>query len=723
MYGFGVNKLHYLFTIVLLCAQNLAEKYDEETFLLYKNKVRRMFEHAYGGYMQNAFPLDELRPLTCDGQDTWGSYSLTLIDSLDTLVVLGNFSEFRRVVDILLKTLNFDKDLNVSVFETNIRVVGGLLSAHLLSKRAGLELEEGWPCSGPLLRLAEKVARKLLPAFNTPTGMPYGTVNLLYGVPKGETSITCTAGVGTFLIEFGTLTQLTGATIFMETALRALQSLWSFRSPIGLVGNHIDVLTGKWTALDSSIGAGVDSYYEYLVKGSMLFGYPDLMKMFLEYKSAIQKYLRRDDWYLWAQMQKGSITHPLFQSLETFWPGLLSLTGDIESGMKTLHNYHQIMQQYGFTPEMYNIQSSEVHNSKEGYPLRPELVESAMYLYRATKDPYLVEIVIDVVENIENICKTSCGYATSISCVLPDNHQESTIRYKLCKLLDEVKNVKTHQLDNRMESFFLAETLKYLYMFFDRENFLNQDAANSTVIMTPRGKCVIHTGGYVFNTEAHFVDAAALYCCSSNKQQDEDELRRMMNHIDLVDLLTGDDDTDDDYSIYLQKANLKFDNDKVNDNPQSSDGEANPCNSTDDDYERKTRINVVEMPLDPDGVLVAQQALICHSHIPPFLVNVPMHLVCNSDRFYYELQIITPHHPSITVQSDSSANVARPGSDCSIDGSSDKFGYTSKKIGNEEVNVPTKPLYFENMFELLSCSPRSFVARLSVNGEVFDEDE
>lgn len=72
---------------------------------------------------------------SCDGVDTWGSYSLTLIDSLDTLAVMGNFTEFRRVVDILLDKSNFDSDINVSVFETNIRIVGGLIGAHLLQHR------------------------------------------------------------------------------------------------------------------------------------------------------------------------------------------------------------------------------------------------------------------------------------------------------------------------------------------------------------------------------------------------------------------------------------------------------------------------------------------------------------------------------------------------------------------------------------------------------------
>jgi hypothetical protein len=82
--------------------------------------------------------------------------------------------------------------------------------------RAGVAVELGWPCNGPLLQLAEDVARRLIAAFDTKTGMPYGTVNLRYGVPVGETSITCTAGVGTFILEFGTLSRLTGDPLFEE---------------------------------------------------------------------------------------------------------------------------------------------------------------------------------------------------------------------------------------------------------------------------------------------------------------------------------------------------------------------------------------------------------------------------------------------------------------------------------------------------------------------------
>lgn len=83
-------------------------------------------------------------------------------------------------------------------------------------RRAGIEVEQGWPCNGPLLELAESVAHRLIAAFDTTTGMPYGTVNLQHGVPHNETTVTCTAGVGTFILEFGTLSHLTGDPIYEE---------------------------------------------------------------------------------------------------------------------------------------------------------------------------------------------------------------------------------------------------------------------------------------------------------------------------------------------------------------------------------------------------------------------------------------------------------------------------------------------------------------------------
>ncbi|NXE69549.1 EDEM2 protein, partial [Calcarius ornatus] len=443
----------------------------------YRERVRAMFYHAYEHYLESAFPYDELRPLTCDGQDTWGSFSLTLIDALDTLLILGNVSEFQRVVSVLQEGVDFDIDVNASVFETNIRVVGGLLSAHLLSRKAGVEVEAGWPCSGPLLRMAEEAARKLLP------GEPLSAVCHCAGDQQ---------------------LPVVGDALLDEPAQKTV--LWSLGSKLsapGLicredvvecVGNHIDVITAKWVAQDAGIGAGVDSYFEYLVKGAILLQDKELMSMFLEYNKAIKNYTKFDDWYLWVQMYKGTVSMPVFQSLEAYWPGLQSLIGDVDNAMRTFLNYYTVWKQFGGLPEFYNIPQGYTVDKREGYPLRPELIESAMYLYRATRDPTLLELGRDAVESIEKISKVDCGFAT-------------------------IKDLRDHRLDNRMESFFLAETIKYLYLLFDPDNFIHNDGSDFDVVITPYGECVLNAGGYIFNTEAHPIDPAALHCCRKRKEE------------------------------------------------------------------------------------------------------------------------------------------------------------------------------------------------------------
>ena len=92
------------------------------------------------------------------------------VGRIHRLLRKGNYAEFNRVYQIIAARTNFDANINVSVFETNIRIVGGLLSAHLMAKRAGVNVPTGWPCQGPLLSLAEDVVQRLLPAFHTPTG-------------------------------------------------------------------------------------------------------------------------------------------------------------------------------------------------------------------------------------------------------------------------------------------------------------------------------------------------------------------------------------------------------------------------------------------------------------------------------------------------------------------------------------------------------------------------
>lgn len=175
--------------------------------------------------------------------------------------------------------------------------------------------------------------------------------------------------------------------------------------------------------------------------------------------------------------------------------------------MKTLHNYHQVWLQYGFTPEFYNIPQTEAGTNRENYPLRPELIESVMYLYRATGDPYLIQIGVDILRSLQHSAKTPCGYAT-------------------------IKDVRDHRKEDRMESFFLAETTKYLYLLFDTDNFIHNQGQHGTVINTPNGECIIEAGGYIFNTEAHPMDPSALHCCYDVPKQklfDFTQLNTMKN--------------------------------------------------------------------------------------------------------------------------------------------------------------------------------------------------
>lgn len=244
--------------------------------------------------------------------------------------------------------------------------------------------------------------------------MPYGTVNLNKGVPKGETQETCTAGVGTFLVEFATLSRLSGDPIYEEVAMKAMRALWDNRSKLNLVGNHINIDSGKWTAHDATIGSGVDSYFEYLVKAGILLDKHELLQQFDVYKHAINKHLMHGDWYLWANMNSGHKTMPLFSSLDAYYPGLLTLVGDLEQAKRTLNEYHRVLRQYGSLPEMYNVKSGDVHSGREGYPLRPELIESIMYMYRATGEEIYITMAIDFIEAIERIAKLDCGFATVI---------------------------------------------------------------------------------------------------------------------------------------------------------------------------------------------------------------------------------------------------------------------------------------------------------------------
>ncbi|KAJ4792438.1 hypothetical protein LUZ62_043684 [Rhynchospora pubera] len=460
--------LYVALAIAYTGATTLADGVSPQEARQLRDEVRDMFYHAFNGYMEHAFPLDELRPLSCKGEDSLGGYALTLIDSLDTLALLGDRENFSSAVEWVSRNVQFNIDKTVSVFETTIRILGGLLSAHLIASDyvTGMKVQN---YNNELLHLAEDLALRMLPAFDTPTGIPFGSVNLRHGVDENESKITSTAGGGTLTLEFGVLGRLTNNTIFERVTKNAVRGIWARRSKIDLVGAHINVFSGEWTQKDAGIGTSIDSFYEYLLKAYLLFGDEEYLFMFQEAYKAALRYLHHDPWYVEVNMNSAATVWPLFNSLQAFWPGLQVLAGDIDPAIRTHAAFFSVWKKYGFTPEGFNLATLSVQNGQRSYPLRPELIESTYWLYKATRDSRYLEVGRDMLASLQYGAKCPCGYC-------------------------HISDVESHKQDDHMESFFLAETVKYLWLLFD----LAVDSDN-----------IVESGPYkyIFSTEGHFLPA------------------------------------------------------------------------------------------------------------------------------------------------------------------------------------------------------------------------
>ncbi len=407
--------------------------------------VRKEFLHAWNGYKTFAWGHDALRPISRTPYDWYGvPFLMTPVDALDTMILMGLTSEADSTREYIVSHLSFDRDVYVKNFEFTIRLLGGLLSSYQLTGDARL------------LELARDLGTRLLPAFNTPTGMPYVDVNLRTG--KGRGTVTNPAEVGTLLLEFGTLTKLTGDARYLDAAKRSLKQVYARRSRIGLVGEGIDVMTGTWTGTDSHISGCIDSYYEYMVKGARLFGDKDCGTMWDSSIAAIRTYLQDSSsaglWYGHADMNTGVRSHTWFGSLDAFFPAVLVLSGDIRrAGMLEESCFH-MWNLHGIEPEEIDYGTMSV--TSPGYPLRPEIIESAYYLFSATHDPRYRAMGKVFLDSLRTYCRTDIGYAG-------------------------LNSVITKEKDDMMESFFLAETLKYLYLLFAPPSPLDFD----TVTINP----------------------------------------------------------------------------------------------------------------------------------------------------------------------------------------------------------------------------------------------
>ena len=411
-------------------------------------RVRTEFLHAWNNYERYAWGHDALRPLSKTAHDWYGqSLLMTPVDALDTLILMHLDDEAARVRSLIVSELSFDRDIYVKNFEITIRLLGGLLSSYQLTG------------DQRLLSLAEDLGNRLLPAFNSPTGLPYVYVNLRTGQIRD--AVTNPAETGTLLLEFGTLSKLTGKPVFYEKAKRALVETFKRRSPLGLVGQSINVETGAWANNDSHISGGIDSYYEYLWKCWLLFGDKDCRDMWNASIPVVHKYLademRGELWYGHADMQTGKRTETTYGALDAFFPALLALSGDLKRARRLQASSFKMWNLHGIEPETLDYKTMRVVAGS--YHLRPEIVESTYYLYHYTGDPKYRQMGQKMFDDFVKYCHTDSGYAA-------------------------LADVITKQQLDEMESFVLAETFKYFYLLFAPPETLQFDKV-------------------IFNTEAH----------------------------------------------------------------------------------------------------------------------------------------------------------------------------------------------------------------------------
>lgn len=324
--------------------------------------------------------------------------------------------------------------------------------------------------------MAKDLADRLMPAFHK-SDIPFPRVNLKKGHPPTETTETCTAGAGSLVLEFGVLSRLTGDPKYEQAAKKALKSLWQKRSNINLLGNVIDIQSGHWIHTAASTGAGIDSVFEYMLKAYILFGEQEYRDMFDQAYKAILLYVRDASGYLYrnVHMSSGSLMSYWIDSLSAFFPGLQVLQGDLDAAIKNHLVYYNIWRRYHALPERFDFYQKTV--DLPFYPLRPEFIESTYYLYQATKDPFYLDVGEMVLEDLNNRTRVPCGFAS-------------------------IGDVRSGRLEDRMESFMLSETLKYLYLLFDTDHVLHK-----------------MDNSFVFTTEGHILPLPKKYLTTDSKKK------------------------------------------------------------------------------------------------------------------------------------------------------------------------------------------------------------
>lgn len=445
------------------------EEEDDPISLERREKVKDAMLHAWTSYEKYAWGKDELKPPSMTGVDSFGGLGATLVDSLDTLFIMGLDTQFKRAREWIEKSLYFNKNLEVSVFETTIRVLGGLLSAYDLS---GDEV---------FLEKARDLADRLLPAWNTPSGIPYNRINLASGNtdnPKWTRGNSILADSGSEQLEFIALSQRTKDPKYQEKAEKVIKELRKSFPEDGLLPIYINPQTGTKSAGAITFGAMGDSFYEYLLKAWVQGNKTETVKFYREMwetsMKGLQSLIKKStpSSFVYISEKLGNSLIDKMDELACFAPGMLALgssgygPGEDDKCMAlaeelawTCYNFYQS------TPtklagENYYFRKDEDMNVGTSWNIqRPETIESLFYLWRFTRNKTYQEWGWNIFQAFEKNSRTETGYVG-------------------------LRDVNTGDKDNMMQSFFLAETLKYLYLLFSPPSVISLDE-------------------WVFNTEAH----------------------------------------------------------------------------------------------------------------------------------------------------------------------------------------------------------------------------
>lgn len=439
--------------------------------------VKKMMKTAWDGYARHAMGANELKPIAKSGHSAgiFGSSSMgaTVIDALDTLYIMGLNDEFKQARDWVAEHLNFRVNTFVSVFEMNIRFVGGLLSAYALTKDEVFKIK------------AKEIVDKLVPACNTPSGIPWAMVNLQSGVgmnynwASGGSSIL--AEFGSLHLEWMYLSRITGDMKYANKVNKIREVLNEAPKADGLYPNYINPRSGTWGQKHVSLGALGDSFYEYLIKSWIMSGKTDNLarKMYDDAMKAIEPALIRKSpggfTYL-GVYNYGSVESKM-EHLACFAGGMFALGAEgapadrkdryMELGKEVARTCRESYRvtATGIGPESFRfegaMEAKALRHSEKYYILRPEVVETYFVMWRITHDQKYRDWAWEAAQNIEKHCHVGVGY--------------SGIR--------DVDQVPVNH-DDVQQSFFLAETLKYLYLIFSDDNLIRLDE-------------------WVFNTEAH----------------------------------------------------------------------------------------------------------------------------------------------------------------------------------------------------------------------------